>query len=41
LDSLPQGSEFLLFILAFSSIITWWTSNFTERIYTTRFFAWL
>ncbi|MBK64043.1 MAG: hypothetical protein CMB47_00780 [Euryarchaeota archaeon] len=41
LSSLPQGSEFLLFVLAISSLMTWWTSNFTKRIYLTKFFAWL
>ena len=29
--SLPNGSEILLFSMAFFGVATWWANNFTER----------
>ena len=31
MESLPEGSELLLVIVALSGVLTWYLSNFTER----------
>ena len=31
MESLPEGSELLLVIVAVSGVLTWYLSNFTER----------
>jgi len=41
LDFLPRGSEFLLFISALSSVVTWWASNITHKQDIAKYFAWV